>query len=93
MVTNVLLVGLRMNRNKNDYERDMLWFTLILVIAAVVVSIVFFVTLNENQENEKNPKKPMQKVVSTEIETHEIRCVEHTSNFCAKYKVFKIIKE
>ena len=50
-------------------------------------------SINENQENEKNLKKPMQKVVSTEIETHEIRCVEQTSNFCVKYKVFKIIKE
>ena len=68
---------------------------IVFIIAVAVVSLIFvmFTAVNENQENEKNPKKPMQKVVSTEIETHEIRCVEHTSNFCAKYKVFKIIKE
>ena len=68
---------------------------IVFIIAVAVVSLIFvmFTAVNENQENEKNPKKPMQKVVSTEIETHEIRCVEQTSNFCAKYKVFKIIKE
>lgn len=83
-----------MNRNNNNYEREMLWFTLILVIAAVVVSIVFFMTLNNRHENSADFKAPIQKkAVSTEIETHEIRCVEQTSNFCAKYKVFKIIKE
>lgn len=83
-----------MNRNNNNYEREMLWFTLILVIAAVVVSIVFFMTLNDRHENSADFKTPIQKkAVRTEIETHEIRCVEQTSNFCAKYKVFKITKE
>lgn len=76
----------------SSLEKEMI---IVFVIAVAVVSVIFvmFTAVNENQENEKNPKKPMQKVVSTEIETHEIRCVEHTSNFCAKYKVFKIIKE
>lgn len=76
----------------SSLEKEMI---IVFVIAVTVVSVIFlmFTAVNENQENEKNPKKPMQKVVSTEIETHEIRCVEHTSNFCAKYKVFKIIKE
>lgn len=76
----------------SSLEKEMI---IVFVIAVAVVSVIFlmFTAVNENQENEKNIKKPMQKVVSTEIETHEIRCVEHTSNFCAKYKVFKIIKE
>ena len=76
----------------SSLEKEMI---IVFIIAVTVVSVIFlmFAAVNENQENEKNPKKPMQKVVSTEIETHEIRCVEHTSNFCAKYKVFKIIKE
>ena len=78
----------------NSYEREMLWFTLILVIAAVVVSIVFFMTLNDRHENSADFKAPIQKKAArTEIETHEIRCVEHKSNFCVRYKVFKIIKE
>ena len=76
----------------SSLEKEMI---IVFIIAVTVVSVIFlmFTAVNENQENEKNFKKPMQKVVSTEIETHEIRCVEHTSNFCAKYKVFKIIKE
>ena len=76
----------------SSLEKEMI---IVFVIAVTVVSVIFlmFTAVNENQENEKNLKKPMQKVVSTEIETHEIRCVEQTSNFCAKYKVFKIIKE
>lgn len=76
----------------SSLEKEMI---IVFIIAVAVVSVIFlmFTVVNENQENEKNFKKPMQKVVSTEIETHEIRCVEHTSNFCAKYKVFKIIKE
>ena len=76
----------------SSLEKEMI---IVFIIAVTVVSVIFlmFTVVNENQENEKNFKKPMQKVVSTEIETHEIRCVEHTSNFCAKYKVFKIIKE
>ena len=76
----------------SSLEKEMI---IVFIIAVTVVSVIFlmFTAVNENQENEKNPKKPMQKVVSTEIETHEIRCVEQTSNFCAKYKVFKIIKE
>lgn len=75
----------------SNVEKEMI---IVFIIAVTVVSVIFlmFTAVNENQ-NEKNLKKPMQKVVSTEIETHEIRCVEHTSNFCAKYKVFKIIKE
>ena len=76
----------------SSLEKEMI---IVFIIAVTVVSVIFlmFTAVNENQENEKNFKKPMQKVVSTEIETHEIRCVEQTSNFCAKYKVFKIIKE
>lgn len=76
----------------SSIEKEMI---IVFVIAVTVVSVIFvmFTAVNENQENEKKLKKPVQKVVSTEIETHEIRCVEHTSNFCAKYKVFKIIKE
>ena len=76
----------------SSLEKEMI---IVFIIAVTVVSVIFlmFTAVNENQENEKNFKKTMQKVVSTEIETHEIRCVEHTSNFCAKYKVFKIIKE
>jgi signal transduction histidine kinase len=76
----------------SSLEKEMI---IVFIIAITVVSVIFvmFTAVNENQENEKNLKKPMQKVISTEIETHEIRCVEQTSNFCAKYKVFKIIKE
>lgn len=76
----------------SSLEKEMI---IVFIIAVTVVSVIFvmFTAMNENQENEKNLKKPMQKVISTEIETHEIRCVEQTSNFCAKYKVFKIIKE
>lgn len=76
----------------SSLEKEMI---IVFIIAVTVVSVIFvmFTAVNENQENEKNLKKPMQKVVSTEIETHEIRCVEHTNNFCARYKVFKIIKE
>lgn len=76
----------------SSLEKEMI---IVFIIAVTVVSVIFvmFTAVNENQKNEKNLKKPMQKVISTEIETHEIRCVEHTINFCAKYKVFKIIKE
>lgn len=76
----------------SSLEKEMI---IVFIIAVTVISVIFvmFTAVNENQENERNLTKPMQKVVSTEIETHEIRCVEHTSNFCAKYKVFKIIKE
>ncbi len=76
----------------SSLEKEMI---IVFIIAVTVVSVIFvmFTAVNENQENEKNLNKPMQKVVSTEIETHEIRCVEHTSNFCVRYKVFKIIKE
>lgn len=76
----------------SSLEKEMI---IVFIIAVTVVSVIFvmFTAVNENQENEKNLKKTMQKVVNTEIETHEIRCVEQTSNFCAKYKVFKIIKE
>lgn len=76
----------------SSLEKEMI---IVFIIAVTVVSVIFvmFTAVNENQKNEKNLKKPMQKVISTEIETHEIRCVEQTSNFCAKYKVFKIIKE
>lgn len=76
----------------SSLEKEMI---IVFIIAVTVVSVIFlmFTAVNENQENEKNLNKPMQKVVNTEIETHEIRCVEHTSNFCVRYKVFKIIKE
>lgn len=76
----------------SSIEKEMI---IVFIIAVMVISVIFlmFTAVNENQENERNLTKPMQKVVSTEIETHEIRCVEHTSNLCAKYKVFKIIKE
>ena len=71
----------------SNVEKEMI---IVFIIAVTVVSVIFlmFTAVNENQENEKNLKKPMQKVVSTEIETHEIRCVEYTSNFCAKYSEF-----
>ena len=76
----------------SNVEKEMI---IVFVIAVTVISVIFVLlrAVNENQENDKNLKKPMQKVVSTEIVTHDIRCVEPTSNFCVRYKVFKIIKE
>lgn len=52
----------------SSLEKEMI---IVFIIAVTVVSVIFvmFTAVNENQENEKNLKKPMQKVVSTEIET------------------------
>lgn len=60
-----------------------------VVTASVLVMIVMICPDKTIPPGEQKPKEQ----VTTEINTHEIRCVEHTSNFCVRYKVFKIIKE
>lgn len=60
-----------------------------IVTASVLVMIVMICPDKTIPSEEQKPKEQ----VTTEVLTHEIRCVEHTSNFCVRYKVFKIIKE
>lgn len=60
-----------------------------VVTASVLVMIVMICPDKTIPPGEQKPKEQ----VTTEINTHEIRCVEQTSNFCVRYKVFKIIKE
>lgn len=73
---------------KNDRIIYLLW-----LIFGFLLILVFF--LGVFLFDEPKPKKQVQTIPEhkTEIMTHEIRCVEHTSNFCVRYKVFKIIKE
>ncbi len=62
-------------------------------ILAFIVTALVLVVIWPDKTIPSEEQKPQVQKVKTEVLTHEIRCVEQTSNFCAKYKVFKIIKE
>ena len=64
---------------------------LAFISTALILCIISIIWPDKTIPSEE--QKPQVQKVKTEIMTHEIRCVEHTSNFCARYKVFKIIKE
>ena len=63
---------------------------LLIFFAGLMIYSIFF---EEDKTIPSEEQKPQVQKVKTEVLTHEIRCVEHTSNFCVRYKVFKIIKE
>lgn len=63
---------------------------LLILLAGLMIYSIFF---EEDKTIPSEEQKPQVQQVKTEVLTHEIRCVEHTSNFCVRYKVFKIIKE
>lgn len=63
------------------------------ILAFIVTALVLVVIWPVYKTIPSKEQKPQVQQVKTEVLTHEIRCVEHTSNFCVRYKVFKIIKE
>ena len=63
---------------------------LFILFAGMMIYSIFF---EEDKTIPSEEQKPQVQNVKTEVLTHEIRCVEQTSNFCVRYKVFKIIKE
>lgn len=63
------------------------------ILAFIVTALVLVVIWPVYKTIPSKEQKPQVQQVKTEVLTHEIRCVEQTSNFCVRYKVFKIIKE
>lgn len=70
------------------------WIVCVVILAVWIIGCLSYAVFIKS-DNIIPPveQKPQVQNVKTEVLTHEIRCVEHTSNFCVRYKVFKIIKE
>lgn len=61
----------------------------ILVVGMMIYSIFFEEDKNIPSEEQKQPKVQ----VSTEVNTHVIRCTTYVNDTCAEYRVFKVVKE
>lgn len=77
-----------------DKDKEISTITACLLAFVVTASVlVMIVMICPDKTIPSEGQKPQVQNVKTEVLTHEIRCVEQTSNFCVRYKVFKIIKE
>lgn len=55
-----------------------------------VVAVIGFVLFDKNIPSEEQKPKVQ---VSTEVNTHVIRCTAYVNDTCAEYKVYSVIKE
>lgn len=60
-----------------------------VVTASVLVMIVMICPDKNIPSEEQKPKVQ----VSTEVNTHVIRCTTYVNDTCTEYKVYKVVKE
>lgn len=64
---------------------------LAFISTALILCIISIIWPDKNipLEEQKQPKVQ----VSTEVNTHVIRCTTFVNNTCTEYKVYKVVKE
>lgn len=61
----------------------------VLVTGMMIYSIFFEEDKSIPSEEQKQPKTQ----VSTEVNTHVIRCTTYVNDTCTEYKVYSVVKE
>lgn len=87
MVTNVLLVELRMN---NEVKGTICVAVVVFGLASIGSVLAFMAKFDKNIPSEEQKPKVE---VTTEVNTHVIRCTAYVNDTCTEYKVYKIVKE
>ena len=62
---------------------------LFILVTGMVIYSIFFEEDKNIPSEEQKPKVE----VSTEVNTHVIRCTTYVNDTCTEYKVYKIVKE
>lgn len=62
---------------------------LFILVTGMVIYSIFFEEDKSIPSEEQKPKVQ----VSTEVNTHVIRCTTYVNDTCAEYKVYSVIKE
>ena len=62
---------------------------LFILVTGMVIYSIFFEEDKSIPLEEQKPKVQ----VSTEVNTHVIRCTTYVNNTCTEYKVYSVIKE
>lgn len=62
---------------------------LFILVTGMVIYSIFFEEDKSIPSEEQKPKEQ----VTTEINTHVIRCTAYVNETCTEYKVYKVVKE
>ena len=62
---------------------------LLILLAGLMIYSIFFKEDKTIPSEEQKPKEQ----VTTEINTHVIRCTAYVNDTCAEYKVYNVIRE
>lgn len=62
---------------------------LFILVTGMLIYSIFFEEDKSIPSEEQKPKVQ----VSTEVNTHVIRCTAYVNDTCTEYKVYKIVKE
>ena len=62
---------------------------LLILLAGMMIYSIFFEEDKNIPSEEQKPKVQ----VTTEVNTHVIRCTTYVNDTCTEYKVFKVVKE
>lgn len=73
-----------------DKDKEISTFT--ACILAFIVTALVLVVIWPNKTIPPGEQKPKEQV-TTEINTHVIRCTAYVNDTCTEYKVYKVVKE
>lgn len=76
-----------------DKDKDISNFTA-SILACLVTALIFYViyVICPDKTIPSEEQKPKEQV-TTEINTHVIRCTTYVNDTCAEYKVYNVIRE
>lgn len=72
-----------------DKEAGIVMSALLILIVGMMIYSIFFEEDKNIPSEEQKPKVE----VTTEVNTHVIRCTAYVNDTCTEYKVYKIVKE
>lgn len=93
MVTNVLLVELRMNNGTKCIVYTVCTVCMAILAGLIIRGLIYVVFIKSDNTIPSEEQKQPKVQVSTEVNTHVIRCTAYVNDTCTEYKVYSVIKE
>lgn len=72
-----------------DKEAGIVMSALLILIVGMMIYSIFFEEDKNIPSEEQKPKVE----VTTEVNTHVIRCTAYVNDTCTEYKVYSVVKE